>query len=60
MSAITEQRGCNMAGHGETNGEAGAMDISAHRASYEGFLGWFKWGAIASFIVAAVVVIIIA
>ena len=53
-------RGQGMAGHGETSGETGAMDISAHRASYEGFLGWFKWGAIVSFIVAAIVVVIIA
>jgi hypothetical protein len=49
-----------MAGHGETNGETGAMDITAHRASYEGFMSWFKWGAIVAFIVAAVVVVIIA
>ena len=49
-----------MAGHGETNGNAGAMDISAHRASYESFMGWFKWGAVVSFIVAAIVVVIIA
>ena len=49
-----------MAGHIDTNGEAGAMDITAHRASYAGFLGWFKWGAVASFIVAAIVVVIIA
>ena len=49
-----------MAGHGETNDEAGAMDITAHRASYDSFMGWFKWGAVASFVVAAIVVVIIA
>ena len=49
-----------MAGHGESNGEAGAMDITAHRAAYQGFMSWFKWGTIISFIVAAIVVVIIA
>jgi hypothetical protein len=49
-----------MAGHGETNGEPGAMDISAHRASYDSFMGWFKFGAIAASIVTAIVVVIIA
>ena len=58
--AITDQRGYDMAGHGETNGEAGAMDISAHRASYDSFMSWFKWGAIVSFVVTAIVVVIIA
>ncbi len=53
-----------MAGHGETNGaagnEAGAMDITDHRVAYEGFMSWFKWGTVVSFIVAAIVVVIIA
>ena len=49
-----------MAGQGDTNGETGAMDITAHRAAYEGFMSWFKWGTIISFIVAAIVVVIIA
>lgn len=48
-----------MAGHGDTNGEPGAMDITAHRASYERFMGWFKFGAIAASIVVAIVVVII-
>jgi Bacterial aa3 type cytochrome c oxidase subunit IV len=48
-----------MAGHGDTNGETNAMDITAHRASYQGFMSWFKWGAIVAFIVAAVAVVII-
>ncbi len=49
-----------MAGHGDSNGEAAAIDIAAHRASYKGFIGWFKWGALAVFIVVLVVVVIIA
>jgi len=49
-----------MAGQGDTKGEAGAMDIASHRASYQGFIGWFKFGAIAASVVAAVVVVIIA
>jgi hypothetical protein len=58
--AITDRKGCDMAGDGNTSGEAGAMDISAHRASYDSFMGWFKWGAVAAFILAAIVVVIIA
>ena len=53
-----------MAGHGDTNESAashfGDMDVTKHRAAYEGFLGWFKWGAIASFAIAFIVVVIIA
>ena len=49
-----------MAGDGNTSGESGAMDIAAHRASYDSFMGWFKWGSVAAFIVAAIVVVIIA
>ena len=41
-------------------GEHDGMDIGAHRASYERFLGWFKWGAVVSFVVAAGVVVLIA
>jgi hypothetical protein len=51
--------GEKMAGHGDTNGEAGAMDITAHRASYDSFMGWFKWGAVVAFVVTAIVVVII-
>ncbi len=50
-----------MAGHGNTNSDGHpAQDIKAHHASYERFIGWFKWGAVISFVVAAVVVVIIA
>jgi len=49
-----------MAGHGDTNGEPGAMDITSHRASYEGFIGYFKWGTIVAAMIAAIVVVIIA
>lgn len=35
-------------------------DIQAHEASYDRFLGLLKYGAIASFVVAAIVVLIIA
>lgn len=37
----------------------GAQDISAHERDYSGFTRLFKWGAIASFIVGAIVVLII-
>jgi len=50
-----------MAAHGDTNGEAHApQDLTAHRASYERFIGWFKWGAIVSFVVAAIAVVLVA
>ena len=49
-----------MAGHGEINGDKQAMDTSAHRASYERFLGWAKFATIVSFIVAAIAVVLIA
>lgn len=50
-----------MAGHGDTNGEAPPVnDLSVHRNGYDAFIGWFKWGAIAAFVVAAVAVVIIA
>lgn len=48
-----------MAGHGDANHETGAMDISQHRAAYEGFMGYAKWGTVACFVVAAIVVFII-
>lgn len=35
-------------------------DIQAHSKTYEGFVGLIKWGTIASFLVAAVVVLLIA
>jgi len=48
-----------MAAQGNTEGEAPTNDISVHRDGYQKFLGWFKWGAVTSFVVAAVVVVII-
>ncbi|GEM_PF-2521527 len=49
-----------MAGHGDSNEEAATTEIAVHRASYKGFIGWFKWGAVVAFIIVAVVVVIIA
>jgi hypothetical protein len=49
-----------MAGHGDTNGDAPVNDLSIHRAGYDAFIGWFKWGAVIAFVVAAIVVVIIA
>jgi hypothetical protein len=43
-----------MAGNGETNG-----DIKAHAESYERFIGWVKFGALASAVVAALVIFLI-
>lgn len=40
--------------------ENGSMDISQHRDSYQRFMGWAKWGTLISFVLAAVVVVIIA
>jgi hypothetical protein len=34
-------------------------DFQAHERTYSGFLAFFKWGAIASFIVAAIVILLI-
>ena len=44
-----------MAGDSETND-----DLAAHQASYARFMGWLKFGTIASAIVAAFVVWLIA
>jgi hypothetical protein len=43
-----------MAGNGETNG-----DLKAHTESYERFLGWLKFGAIATVIITAIVIYVI-
>jgi Bacterial aa3 type cytochrome c oxidase subunit IV len=43
-----------MAGNGETNGE-----IKAHAESYERFIGWLKFGALATAIVTALVIFLI-
>lgn len=56
-----------MTAPGDTNGtsdplgyEPGVQDLAAHERGYESFLGYFKWGAIIAFIIAAVVVVILA
>lgn len=41
------------------NGEA-QQDMPAHVATYTGFLSLFKWGAIASFVVGFIVILLIA
>ena len=43
-----------MAGTGETNG-----DLGAHRASYDRFIGWVKFGALATAIIVMLVVFLI-
>ena len=35
-------------------------ELKAHSGTYEAFIGWMKWGTIASFIVAVLVVWLIA
>lgn len=35
-------------------------DINKARETYSGFISWFKWGAIVSFVIAAIVVLLIA
>jgi hypothetical protein len=39
--------------------EGAKMDLPAHERTYGSFIGLFKWGAVACFIVAAIVVLII-
>jgi Bacterial aa3 type cytochrome c oxidase subunit IV len=43
-----------MAGDGETNG-----DLKAHAESYDRFIGWLKFGAIATALVTALVIFLI-
>ena len=43
-----------MAGNGETNG-----DLKAHEQSYEGFLGWLKFGMIGAALIVALVVFLL-
>ncbi len=38
---------------------AGNGDIKAHRETYEGVMNLLKWGALASFVVGAIVVVLI-
>ena len=50
-----------MAAHGNTNGDAPyEQEMNAHRASYDRFIGWLKWGAIVAFVVAAIAVVLVA
>lgn len=52
-----------MAGHSENqhgDSQHGAMDISAHRSSYDGFMSWAKIGTVVCFVIVAIVVLIIA
>lgn len=38
---------------------AGNGDMKAHRETYEGVMNLLKWGALASFVVGAIVVVLI-
>ncbi|MBL0001338.1 MAG: aa3-type cytochrome c oxidase subunit IV [Sphingomonadales bacterium] len=38
---------------------AGNGDMKAHRETYEGVMSLLKWGALASFVVGAIVVLLI-
>ncbi len=50
-----------MAANGDIHDDARpAQDLTAHKASYDRFIGWFKIGAVASFVTAAIVVVILA
>ena len=48
-----------MAGH-QANSEAGKMDFPVHERNYSGFIKLFKWGTVATAIIALIVVAIIA
>ncbi len=43
-----------MAGNGETNG-----NLTPHKISYERFIGWVKFGAIATAVIVAFVIFLI-
>ena len=47
-----------MATNGTTNGDS-TGDFAAHNASYVRFLGWLKFGTIASAAIAALVIFLI-
>ena len=56
-----------MAAQGDTNGtgdplgyEPGVQDLATHERGYEKFLSYLKWGTIATAIVTAIVVYILA
>lgn len=40
--------------------ESNAKELNVHRAGYDRFIGLMKWGAVASFITAMVVIFLIA
>ena len=42
------------------NIEASGNNIENARETYAGFVSWFKWGAIVTFTIAAIVVLLIA
>jgi len=44
-----------MAGDSETK-----TDLTAHQASYDRFMWWFKFGGVAVFIIAAIVIMLLA
>ena len=53
-----------MAGHGSTEGNAISttpeQQLAAHKASYDRFMWWLKVGAVTSFVIAAIVTVILA
>ena len=40
--------------------DGGTGDMNAHEHTYSGFIGLFKWGAVAVFVITAIVVVLIA
>lgn len=61
MAEPIDQSGMwHMAGPGDTNDDLQVNDIAVHRDGYQRFIGWAKLGTIVSFVVAAIVVVIIA
>ena len=42
------------------SGAASGFELNAHESTYSGFIGLMKYGAVASFVVAAIVVVILA
>ncbi len=38
---------------------AGGGDMKAHRETYEGVMSLLKWGAVASFVIGAIVIVLI-
>lgn len=44
----------------KANPNAGEMDYPAHQRNYSGFIKMVKWGTVATAIIAAIVILIIA